>query len=59
MAFTGVGPIVVYAFALTQGAMYERSRCLLYVLIVHLIVDAFLVFAILQYHYPDHTFPLF
>jgi hypothetical protein len=32
--------------------MYERSRCLLYVLIVHLIVDAFLVAAILQYHYP-------
>jgi len=52
MAFTGVGPVVVYIFALTQGAMYERSRCLLYVLIVHLIVDAFLVAAILQYHYP-------
>lgn len=59
MAFTGVGPIVVYVFALTQGAMYERSRCLLYVLIVHLIVDAFLVFAILQYHYPGRMFHLF
>ncbi|MDA0576696.1 MAG: hypothetical protein O3B24_01195 [Verrucomicrobia bacterium] len=52
MAFTGIGPLVVYAFALTQGAMYERSRCLLYVLIVHLIVDAFLVAAILEFHYP-------
>ena len=53
MAFTGIGPIVVYLFALTQGVMYEKSRCLLYVLIVHLIVDAFLVIAILQYFYPD------
>jgi membrane protease YdiL (CAAX protease family) len=52
MAFTGVGPLIIYGFALTQGAMYERERCLLYVLIVHLIVDAFLVAAILQYHYP-------
>ena len=59
MAFTGVGPIVVYIFALTQGAMYERSRCLLYVLIVHLIVDAFLVAAILQYHYPGRAVGLF
>lgn len=59
MAFTGVGPIVVYIFALTQGAMYERSRCLLYVLIVHLIVDAFLVLAILRYHYPGQSFPVF
>lgn len=52
MAFTGVGPVVVYVFALTQGFMYERSRCLLYVLIVHIIVDAVLVAAIMKYHYP-------
>ena len=59
MAFTGIGPVIVYAFALTQGAMYERSRCLLYVLAVHLIVDAFLVAAILQYHDPGHGFHWF
>lgn len=59
MAFTGIGPVVVYAFALTQGAMYERSRCLLWVLLVHLIVDAFLVAAILQYHYPGHSLRVF
>jgi membrane protease YdiL (CAAX protease family) len=52
MAFTGVGPYVVYAFALTQGLMYEKSRCLLYVLIVHVVVDAVLIAAIMQYHYP-------
>jgi hypothetical protein len=59
MAFTGHGIWIVYLFALTQGVMYEKSRVLLYVLIVHLIVDAFLVMAILQYYYPTHSLPLF
>ena len=59
MAFTGHGVWIVYLFALTQGVMYEKSRVLMYVLIVHLIVDAFLVMAIVQYHYPTHSLPLF
>ncbi|MCA9726544.1 MAG: CPBP family glutamic-type intramembrane protease [Candidatus Eisenbacteria bacterium] len=54
MAFTGIGPIVVYAFALTQGSMYEQSRNLFYVLLVHLIVDAFLLEAIIRFYYPGH-----
>ena len=52
MAFTGWGPVIVYLFALTQGIMYERSGVLIYVLVVHLIVDVFLVLAILHYYYP-------
>ncbi len=52
MAFRGWGPVIVYGFALTQGIMYEKSGTLLWVLIVHLIVDFFLVVAILNYHYP-------
>jgi hypothetical protein len=60
MAFTGIGPVVVYLFALTQGAMYEGSRrCLLWVLLVHLIVDFFLVLAILKYYYEGVAHPLF
>jgi len=59
MAFTGAGIYIVYIFALTQGAMYERSRVLLWVLIVHLIVDVFLVFAILQHYYPGRGITLF
>jgi membrane protease YdiL (CAAX protease family) len=59
MAFTGWGIVIVYLFALTQGAMYERSGILLWVLIVHLIVDYFLVLAILQYHYPGQSLVLF
>jgi len=59
MAFTGHGVWIVYLFALTQGWMYEKSRVLLYVLIVHLIVDLMLVLAILQYAYPGESLPLF
>ena len=53
MAFRGIGPILVYLFALTQGAMYERSKSLLWVLIVHLIVDYFLFQRIIASHYPN------
>ena len=53
MAFRGVGPLLVYIFAFTQGAMYERSKSLLWVLIVHLIVDYFLFQAIVSAYYPD------
>ena len=59
MAFTGAGVVIVYIFALTQGAMYERSRVLLWVLIVHLIVDLFLVLAILEYYYPGAGINIF
>lgn len=52
MAFSGWGPLFVLALALTQGAMYERSRVLLWVLLVHLIVDYFLFQAIVDAYYP-------
>jgi len=54
MAFTGIGPFLIYVFALTQGAMFEESESLLYVLLVHLIVDAFLVAGILGAYYPGN-----
>lgn len=54
MAFVGLGIGIVYLFALTQGAMYEKSEGLLWVLIVHLVVDFFLVAFIVQAHYPDY-----
>ncbi|MCA9757538.1 MAG: hypothetical protein KDA27_17165 [Candidatus Eisenbacteria bacterium] len=54
MAFIGIGPLLVYAFALTQGSMYEESKCLLWVLIVHLVIDAFLLESIIAHYYPGH-----
>ena len=59
MAFRGWGPPIVYGFALTQGIMYEKSGVLLWVLLVHLIVDVFLVLAILQFHYPGQALGIF
>lgn len=54
MAFTGCGMVIVFLFAWTQGAMFEKSESLLWVLIVHLIVDYFLVAFIVQTYYPDY-----
>jgi hypothetical protein len=56
MAFIGIGPLIIAAFAWTQGSMFERSRHLLFVLIVHLIVDYFLVAAIVGRYYPGIGF---
>jgi len=55
MAFTGIGPVVVYLFAWTQGAMFEASESLLFVLLVHLIVDFFLFTAIVHSYYPGFS----
>ena len=54
MAFVGCGFFVVFLFAWTQGAMFEKSESLLWVLIVHLIVDYFLVAFIVQTYYPSY-----
>lgn len=54
MAFVGCGFFIVFIFAWTQGAMFEKSEALLWVLIVHLIVDYFLVAFIVQAYYPDY-----
>ena len=55
MAFAGIGPLLVYLFAITQGSMFEESENLLYVLIVHLIVDYFLYWEIVAGHYPGYV----
>ncbi len=54
MAFVGCGFFIVFIFAWTQGSMFEKSESLLWVLIVHLIVDYFLVAFIVQAYYPDY-----
>jgi len=55
MAFFGWGPVFIFILAITQGSMFERSKVLIWVLIVHLIVDFFLFQAIVQTYYPDLT----
>ncbi len=56
MAFVGAGPVIVFLFAWTQGSMFEKSEGLVWVLAVHLIVDFFLVAAILEHYYPGIGF---
>ena len=55
MAFTGWGPLFVFALALTQGIMFERAKTLMYVIVVHLIVDYFLFQEIVDAYYPDFS----
>lgn len=55
MAFQGWGPVFVFLLAITQGLMFERSKALIYVLLVHLIVDYFLFQAIVEAYYPDFS----
>jgi hypothetical protein len=52
MAFRAWGPVFVAALAITQGFMFERSKAIVYVVIVHLIVDYFLFQAIVSAYYP-------
>lgn len=52
MAFRGWGPLFVLLLALTQGIMFQRSKAMVYVLAVHLIVDYFLFQAVIEHHYP-------
>lgn len=55
MAFQGWGPLFVFILAITQGIMFERSKALIYVLLVHLIVDYFLFQAIVEAYYPSFS----
>jgi hypothetical protein len=55
MAFTGVGPVFVYSFALIQATMFEKTENLLYVVVVHLVVDYFLFQEIVTHYYPGFT----
>jgi hypothetical protein len=52
MAFVGWGPVVIYVFALIQGYTYRRTRSLLYIVVLHLMVDSVLFFMIANRWYP-------
>ncbi len=52
MAFVGWGPVVIFCFALIQGFTYHRTRSLLYVILLHLLVDTILFYWIANRWYP-------
>ncbi|MBD3222362.1 CPBP family intramembrane metalloprotease [bacterium] len=52
MAFVGWGPVVIFAFAMIQGYTYHRTRSLLYVIVLHLMIDTILFYWIANRYYP-------
>jgi hypothetical protein len=52
MAFVGWGPVFIYAFALIQGVTYRNTRSLVYIVILHLMIDTILFYMIANRWYP-------
>ena len=53
MAFVGWGPVFIFPFALIQGYTYRRTRSLLYIIVLHLLIDSVLFYMIANRWYPD------
>jgi membrane protease YdiL (CAAX protease family) len=52
MAFVGWGPVVIFSFALIQGYTYRTTRSLLYIIVLHLMVDTILFYMIANRWFP-------
>jgi hypothetical protein len=52
VAFFGAGPLLLYPFALLQGYTYYKTGSLLYLIILHFIVDLVLFFMIANRWFP-------
>ncbi len=52
MAFFGVGPILIFAFALIQGYTYKKTQSLTYIIVLHLMIDTVLFYMIANRWYP-------
>lgn len=53
LGFTGWGPFMIFAFALTQGYIFKKTESLLYVITIHLTVDFILFLALINAHNPN------
>ena len=52
IAFFGAGPVVIFVFALIQGFTYYKTRSLLYIVVLHLMIDSVLFFHIANRYFP-------
>jgi hypothetical protein len=50
LGFHAWGPVMIYAFALVQGAIFQLTRSLTYVVCVHLLFDLVLFLVLLHAH---------
>ena len=52
IAFFGAGPFFIFPFALIQGYTYRKTGSLLYIVILHLMIDSILFFMIANRYFP-------
>jgi membrane protease YdiL (CAAX protease family) len=53
LGFTGWGYIMIFIFALLQGYIFNKTHSLLYVITIHLTVDAVLFLALIHAYHPE------
>ena len=53
LGYTSWGPIMIFLFAILQGYIFNRTKSLTYVIIIHLIFDLILFFALINSYYPN------
>ena len=53
LGFRGWAPVLVYPFALLQGYIFMRTRSLLYIITIHLTLDAVLFLVLVHAYYPS------
>jgi membrane protease YdiL (CAAX protease family) len=53
LGYRSWGPLLTIPFALLQGWIFNRTRNLTYVVVVHLLFDAIVFLAIVHAHHPD------
>lgn len=58
LGFDGVGPVMIFVFALTQGYIYKLTHSLFYLLCIHLLFD-FILFLVLIHAYNREFLPVF
>ncbi|MEB4616451.1 CPBP family intramembrane glutamic endopeptidase [Leucobacter sp. M11] len=58
LGYRSWGPLLTFPFALLQGYLFDKTKSLGYVLIVHLLFDAIVFLAIVNAHHPG-TIPFF
>ncbi|OHA65190.1 MAG: hypothetical protein A3E07_02660 [Candidatus Wildermuthbacteria bacterium RIFCSPHIGHO2_12_FULL_45_9] len=58
LGFTGWGFVMIFFFALIQGWVFKKTDSLLYVITIHVALDAVLFLSLIHAHHPDWM-PLF
>lgn len=54
LGFRGWGTVLIFLFALSQGYIFKRSKSLLYIITVHLIIDFMLFLVLVHLHHPQY-----